>query len=257
MIRPKTGRLILSCDWSQQEIAIAAALSGDELLIKAFLSGDVYITIAKEARAVPSDGTKKRHPVERQAYKAVVVGLSYGKGKTALGVDIWMDVGGRDGRPTLTQEEAAYRTGGIYDWQGHLLAVLGLDCRGDRADEDARILADHRWLDPLRRRRAAHLDHRPVELPDPVGRRVDAPAGHRRAGEDRPRRDLLTPRRHLSEHRTVEAGADRESLIGIMNEAAVSICEHNIPIPVPRGTGAGGRCIGQNLIIMIQVIGVP
>ena len=46
------------CDWSSQEIAIAAALSGDELLWKAYESGDPYIAFAIRG-TTPSDATKE------------------------------------------------------------------------------------------------------------------------------------------------------------------------------------------------------
>ena len=61
------------CDWSSQEIAIAAALSGDELLWKAYESGDPYIAFAIQAGLVPSDATKETHKVIRNRCKSVVL----------------------------------------------------------------------------------------------------------------------------------------------------------------------------------------
>ena len=49
LIKPEMGMSLAYCDWSSQEIAIAAALSGDELLWKAYESGDPYIAFAIQA----------------------------------------------------------------------------------------------------------------------------------------------------------------------------------------------------------------
>ena len=49
------------CDWSSQEIAIAAALSGDELMEGIYESGDSYIAFAIQAGLAPPDATKETH----------------------------------------------------------------------------------------------------------------------------------------------------------------------------------------------------
>jgi hypothetical protein len=116
MVRPKPGWVLVGADWSQQEIAIAASLSGDEALLASYLSGDTYLAMAKRAGAVPPDATKKSHPVERQAYKAVQLGISYGKGIRSLGNDIFLDLGGRTGKPILSPEEALDKADAIYHW---------------------------------------------------------------------------------------------------------------------------------------------
>jgi DNA polymerase I len=65
-------------DYKSQEIAIAAFLSGDGLLAESYHSGDPYISFARAAKLVPPDATKKSHPVERAACKAIVLGVQYG-----------------------------------------------------------------------------------------------------------------------------------------------------------------------------------
>jgi DNA polymerase I-like protein with 3'-5' exonuclease and polymerase domains len=65
-------------DWSQQELAIAAALSGDARMQEAYRSGDFYLTFAKMACAVPADATKKTHSAERDLFKTVALGVLYG-----------------------------------------------------------------------------------------------------------------------------------------------------------------------------------
>jgi DNA polymerase I-like protein with 3'-5' exonuclease and polymerase domains len=65
-------------DWSSQEIAIAAALSGDEALMDAYLEGDVYLAFAKKAGLAPPEATKETHKAIRDLCKAVVLGVNYG-----------------------------------------------------------------------------------------------------------------------------------------------------------------------------------
>ncbi|TWU64624.1 DNA polymerase [Crateriforma conspicua] len=78
LIRPEPGRAVAYVDWSQQELGIAAALSGDLALAQAYASGDPYLEFAKMAGAVPASATKKSHPTERSAYKVCMLATQYG-----------------------------------------------------------------------------------------------------------------------------------------------------------------------------------
>ena len=51
LIKPPEGWGVAYLDWSQQEFAIAAVLSGDEAMQAAYLSGDPYLEFAKQAGA--------------------------------------------------------------------------------------------------------------------------------------------------------------------------------------------------------------
>src|SRR5262249_22328889 len=53
LIKPGPGRAVACCDWSAQELAIAAALSGDRVMQDAYASGDPYLFLARKAGAVP------------------------------------------------------------------------------------------------------------------------------------------------------------------------------------------------------------
>lgn len=66
------------CDWSSQEIAIAGALSGDELLWEAYASGDPYMAFAIQAGLAPKGATKETHKAVRNRCKQVVLGTNYG-----------------------------------------------------------------------------------------------------------------------------------------------------------------------------------
>jgi DNA polymerase I len=88
LIQPKPGYGLAYIDWSQQEFGIAAALSGDTLMKKAYESGDPYLAFAKQAGAVPEDATKKSHASERALFKACVLALQYGMGEESLATRI-------------------------------------------------------------------------------------------------------------------------------------------------------------------------
>lgn len=84
LIKPPPGRAIAYVDWSQQELGIAAALSGDEALMQAYRSGDPYLEFARMAGAVPKYATKKTHPTERAAFKVCMLATQYGMGEHGL-----------------------------------------------------------------------------------------------------------------------------------------------------------------------------
>jgi len=84
LIKPQKGMAISYIDYSQQEIGIAAALSKDENLKKAFETGDPYIEFAKEAGAVPQNATKITYPDERAKFKTAMLAMNYGQGYYSL-----------------------------------------------------------------------------------------------------------------------------------------------------------------------------
>ena len=57
------GHAVAYIDWSAQEFGIAAALSGDPIMLAGYELGDPYIVFAKQAGAVADDATKESHPV--------------------------------------------------------------------------------------------------------------------------------------------------------------------------------------------------
>jgi hypothetical protein len=91
-ISPTKEEDLAYIDFSCQEIAIAAGLSGDERLLAAYLEGDPYIGFAKQARLVPSDATKYSHPVIRNLCKVVVLGLNYGMGADSIALQAGITV---------------------------------------------------------------------------------------------------------------------------------------------------------------------
>ena len=124
LITPPPGYGLAYIDWSQQEIAIAAALSGDSALLSAYESGDCYLAFAKQDGAVPLDATEESHPVERDLYKQCDLGVGYGMEAEALAVRI--------NRPVIVARRLLQRHKEIYRkfWQWGDNAVNHADIHG-------------------------------------------------------------------------------------------------------------------------------
>jgi DNA polymerase-1 len=78
LIKPPPGQALAYVDWSSQEFGIAAALSGDQRMLEAYVSGDPYLSFARQTGAASPDATKQSHKAIREQYKAVVLGVGYG-----------------------------------------------------------------------------------------------------------------------------------------------------------------------------------
>jgi hypothetical protein len=86
LIRPGSGRAIAYLDWSGQEFAIAAGMSGDENMRAAYESGDPYLWMATRAGKAPPSATKKTHGPVRDAFKVVALAINYGMGPESLAI---------------------------------------------------------------------------------------------------------------------------------------------------------------------------
>jgi DNA polymerase I-like protein with 3'-5' exonuclease and polymerase domains len=71
-------------DYKQQEMFVAALLSGDSELLAVCGSGDVYLGIGKQLGLVPHDATAATHAGIRNMLKTVCLGISYGLGARSL-----------------------------------------------------------------------------------------------------------------------------------------------------------------------------
>lgn len=136
LIQPKPGVSIAYLDFSQQEFGIAAALSGDPSMIKAYQSGDPYLAFAVQAGAVPPGATKESHPAERAQYKACVLAVQYGMGADSLALRIGQPV--IRARQLLEQHRRIYRR--FWQWSDDLF-------NGAVARNEIRTLYGwHLWL---------------------------------------------------------------------------------------------------------------
>jgi len=101
LIYPELGTFILGADYKSEEFLIAGLLSGDQAMIDAYHSGDVYLWFAKEAGAVPKDGKKEGYKEIRDLFKSTVLGMSFGMRAKSLALKLTSDTG-----KLVTEEEA-------------------------------------------------------------------------------------------------------------------------------------------------------
>jgi hypothetical protein len=80
LVKPQRGKALAYIDYEQQEFGIAAALSRDPAMMAAYESGDPYLAFAKDAGAIPPEGTRSTHPKIREIYKECCLAVMYGMG---------------------------------------------------------------------------------------------------------------------------------------------------------------------------------
>ena len=73
----KPGKALAYLDWSAEEIAIAAVLSGDQRLLEVVSKGDPYLGFARLAGLAPADATKDTSRDPRTLQDALL-GVGYG-----------------------------------------------------------------------------------------------------------------------------------------------------------------------------------
>jgi DNA polymerase I len=91
-IQPKLGMAIAYVDWTAQEIAVAAGLSKDPVMIAAYNAGDPHINFAIQVGAAPVGATKDSHEDIRNKYKSTNLAVMYGKGAQKLSIDLGVPV---------------------------------------------------------------------------------------------------------------------------------------------------------------------
>jgi DNA polymerase I len=84
LIKPGPGMAIAYVDWSAMEFGIAAALSGDTAMLRAYIGGDPYLGSAIAMGYAPPSATKKSHKQLRDAFKVVLLAAQYGMGPVTL-----------------------------------------------------------------------------------------------------------------------------------------------------------------------------
>jgi hypothetical protein len=124
LIKPPAGYGLAYTDFSSQEIAIAAALSGDELMMKGYTEGDPYLAFAKAARCAPPDATKASHKEVRERCKAVVLGVNYGMGPDALAASL--GISRADANELMRLHRDTYRR--FWSWSDGVVTSAMLTC---------------------------------------------------------------------------------------------------------------------------------
>ena len=118
--------------------SIAAALSGDTAMWRAYDSGDPYMQFAIDAGLAPPDATKKTHGGIRQRCKAIVLGVGYGMGHQSMAQSA--GISEIEARQLLTLHRETYRA--FWAWSeanvdaalqgGELTTAFGFRLRLDR-----------------------------------------------------------------------------------------------------------------------------
>jgi len=86
LITPPPGLALIHRDFCQQEVRIAAVLSGDAALLEACESGDVYLGMAKQLGFLSESMSEAEVKAARALFKTVVLGIQYGLGAPSLAV---------------------------------------------------------------------------------------------------------------------------------------------------------------------------
>jgi DNA polymerase I-like protein with 3'-5' exonuclease and polymerase domains len=138
-MRAFPGRAVAYLDYSGQELALAAAYSGDRNMQDSYLSGDFYLATAKAFGIAPSDATK-RHPA-REVAKTVCLGLNYGM--TMFGLACRLNIGFAEAEELLRKHQVTYPDFRAYAdamvdsamWHGRLTSTFGWQCQvGENAN---------------------------------------------------------------------------------------------------------------------------
>jgi DNA polymerase-1 len=86
LITPPPGLALVHRDYKQQEVRIAAVLSGDTALFEARESGDVYLGVANQLGFLKASMPQDEVKAVRVLFKTVVLGIQYGLGAASLAV---------------------------------------------------------------------------------------------------------------------------------------------------------------------------
>jgi len=123
LIQPEPGRAVAYVDWSQQELAIAAALSQDPAMMDAYQSGDFYMSFAKLAGAAPPEATKVTHATLREQFKVVALGVLYGLSEHGIARRLGVPL--CEGRLLLRQHKEVFRRFWTWSDQVEMQGMLG------------------------------------------------------------------------------------------------------------------------------------
>jgi len=133
LIKPAPGMALAYVDYSQQEFGIGGALSGDKKMKEAYLSGDPYLSFAKQAGAAPPEATKATHGAK------CALAVQYGMGEDSLADEI--NCSRFEARHLLKKHRETYCT--FWEWsdatlahaalQGHLYTVFGWTIQADKS----------------------------------------------------------------------------------------------------------------------------
>lgn len=127
LIKPAPDHGLAYIDFRSQEVGIAAALSGDELMMEGYRTGDPYLSFAIQAGLAPKNATQKSHKTVRDRCKALVLGLQYGM--TAEGLASRLGAPAVEAKHLMDMHRRTYRK--FWQWSDRVVdtAMMGQTLR--------------------------------------------------------------------------------------------------------------------------------
>jgi hypothetical protein len=123
LITPPPGQVLIHRDYCQQEVRIAAVLSGDTALLEACESGDVYLGIATQLGFISESMAAAELKAVRTLFKTVVLGIQYGLGASSLAIRTGISL--YEAGEILARLRARFRV--FEDWTKRVADRAGLD----------------------------------------------------------------------------------------------------------------------------------
>jgi hypothetical protein len=123
LITPPPGSALIHRDYCQQEVRIAAVVSGDAALLEACESGDVYLGIAGQLGFISGSMSPLELKAVRTLFKTVVLGIQYGLGAFSLAVRTGISL--YEAGEILARLKARFRV--FEDWTKRVADRAGLD----------------------------------------------------------------------------------------------------------------------------------
>ena len=123
LITPPPGWTLIHRDYCQQEVRIAAVLSGDVELLQACESGDVYSGIAAQLGFISGSMTPAELKAVRTLFKTVVLGIQFGLGAQSLAIRTGISL--YEAGEILARLRARFRV--FEDWTKRVADRAGLD----------------------------------------------------------------------------------------------------------------------------------
>jgi DNA polymerase I len=78
LVKPAKDTAIAYLDFESEEFAFAGFQSGDEMMVRCYLSGDPYMAVGIAMGIAPVGATKQTHPLLRDRCKTITLGVNYG-----------------------------------------------------------------------------------------------------------------------------------------------------------------------------------
>ncbi len=225
-----TGKVLVSCDYSQIELRLLAHCCGEGVLVDSFRNGeDIHRRTASEIYEVPLDAVT---PAQRSAMKAVNFGILYGMAPPRLASDLGITV--REAKKTIDAYFARYpQVRGVIDDAMGRARDTGYATTLWGRQRPVNDITSRNW-------QARSFAER-VAVNTPIqGSAADLIKMAMIRTESRLEREIPEARMLLQVHDELVfevAEGQREALVALVNEEMVGAAELAVPLVVAAGWG--------------------